>query len=47
MEYGKHWKQRLSVTIIICGRVVVVVAAWERSGWQRQDPEEISAHSLG
>ena len=29
MEYGKHWRQRLSVTII-CGRVMVVTAAAAR-----------------
>ena len=49
VEYGKHWRQRLSVTII-CGRVMVVtvVAAWERGrGGNGEAPEEISAHSLG
>jgi hypothetical protein len=37
MEYEKHWRQRLSVTIV-CGRVVAVAAAVERSEWQRRDP---------
>jgi hypothetical protein len=49
MEYGKHWRQRLSVTII-CGRVMVVVAAAARErgrGGNGEAPEEISAHSLG
>ena len=50
MEYGKHWRQRLSVTIM-CGRVMVVtvvVVAWERGrGGNGEAPEEISAHSLG
>ena len=48
MEYGKHWRQRLSVTIIR-GRVMVVtaVAARERGRGNGEVPEEISAHSLG
>ena len=49
MEYGKHWRQRLSVTIIR-GRVMVVtavVAARERGRGNGEAPEEISAHSLG
>ena len=48
-EYGKHWRQRLSVTII-CGRVMVVTAAAARErgrGGNGEAPEEISAHSLG
>jgi hypothetical protein len=53
MEYGKHWRQRLSVTIIrgmIRGRVMVVTAAAaarERGRGNGEAPEEISAHSLG
>ena len=48
MEYGKHWRQRLSVTIIR-GRVMVVTAAAarERGRGNGEVPEEISAHSLG
>ena len=49
LEYGKHWRQRLSVTII-CGRVMVVTAAAARErgrGGNGEAPEEISAHSLG
>lgn len=48
MEYGKHWRQRLSVTIIR-GRVMVVTAAAarERGRGNGEAPEEISAHSLG
>ena len=48
MEYGKHWRQRLSVTII-WGRVMVVtaVAVGERGRGNGEAPEEISAHSLG
>ena len=47
-EYGKHWRQRLSVTIIR-GRVMVVTAAVarERGRGNGEAPEEISAHSLG
>jgi hypothetical protein len=44
VEYGKHWRQRLSVTIIR-GRVMVVTAAAVRE--RGEAPEEISAHSLG
>jgi hypothetical protein len=45
---GKHWRQRLSVTIIR-GRVMVVTAAAarERGRGNGEAPEEISAHSLG
>ena len=48
VEYGKHWRQRLSVTIIR-GRVMVVTAAAarERGRGNGEAPEEISAHSLG
>ena len=49
LEYGKHWRQRLSVTII-CGRVMVVTVAAARErgrGGNGEAPEEISAHSLG
>ena len=48
VEYGKHWRQRLSVTIIR-GRVMVVTAAAarERGRGNGEVPEEISAHSLG
>ena len=48
MEYGKYWRQRLSVTIIR-GRVMVVTAAAarERGRGNGEVPEEISAHSLG
>jgi hypothetical protein len=47
VEYGKHWRQRLSVTIIR-GRVMVVMAAVrERGRGNGEAPEEISAHSLG
>jgi hypothetical protein len=48
VEYGKHWRQRLSVTIIR-GRVMVVTVevAWERGRGNGEAPEEISAHSLG
>ena len=48
LEYGKHWRQRLSVTIIR-GRVMVVTAAAarERGRGNGEAPEEISAHSLG
>jgi hypothetical protein len=44
----KHWRQRLSVTIIR-GRVMVVTAAVarERERGNGEAPEEISAHSLG
>ena len=48
VEYKKHWRQRLSVTIMR-GRVMVVtvVVAWERGRGNGEAPEEISAHSLG
>jgi hypothetical protein len=48
MEYEKHWRQRLSVTIIR-GRVMVVTAvvAWERGRGNGEASEEICAHSLG
>ena len=49
VEYGKHWRQWLSVTII-CGRVMVVTAVVARKrgrGGNGEAPEEISAHSLG
>ena len=49
MEYEKHWRQRLSVAIII-----VWVSdgsdgggAGERSGRNGETPDEIPAHSLG
>jgi hypothetical protein len=49
MEYEKHWRQRLSVAIII-----VWVSdggggggAGDRSGRNGDTPEEISTHSLG
>jgi hypothetical protein len=47
MEYGNHWRQRLSVTII-WGRVMVVTAAAarERRRGNGEALEEISAHSL-
>ena len=49
-EHGKHWRQRLSVTIT--RRVMVVVAAAAREsergrGDNGDTPEEISARSLG
>ena len=48
MEYGEHWMQRLSVTIIR-GRVMVATAAaaWERGRGNDEALEEISANSLG
>ena len=49
VEHGKHWRQRLSATVI-CGRVMVVTAAAAREksrGGNGEAPEEISAHSLG
>jgi hypothetical protein len=47
-KHGKHWRQRLSVTIIR-GRVMVVTAAAarERGRGNGEAFEEISAHSLG
>jgi hypothetical protein len=47
MEYGKHWRQRLSVTIIRGRVMVVTAAARERGQSNGEAPEEISAHSLG
>ena len=50
VEYEKHWRQRLSVTIIR-GRVMVVTAAAaarERGRGNGEAPaDEISAYSLG
>jgi hypothetical protein len=50
MEYGKHWRQRLSATIIR-GRVMMMVvaaaAAGERGLGNGEAPGEIFAHSLG
>jgi hypothetical protein len=47
MEYGKHWRRRLSVTIT-CGRVMVVAAAARERGrgGNGETPEEISTDSL-
>jgi hypothetical protein len=52
LEYGEHWRQRLSVTIIR-GRVMVVAAAAAAAAGEKgrggngETPEETSPHSLG
>ena len=52
LEYGEHWRQRLSVTIIR-GRVMVVAAAAAAAarekgrGGNGETPEETPRHSLG